>query len=199
MKIVFLADDFPPQSFGGAGISTYDLALGMKKAGHEVFVITTCRKESDAGELEYHGIKVFRIASDYPGRWRAYVSLYNRPVVRKVKELLKKIKPDVVHANNIHFYLSYHCLKIAKRHAKAVVFTARDTMSIYYGKLATERYLDHFDYRTTWRDHLSQAKKRWNPLRNFFIKRYLYGFYISLCGIYMFFIFLHVEFIWFVF
>src|SRR3989344_2974248 len=64
MRIVFLSDDFPPQSFGGAGISTYDLACGMKNAGHKVFVITTCRKESDAGESDYHSPKVFKIARD---------------------------------------------------------------------------------------------------------------------------------------
>ena len=173
MKILFLADDFPPQSFGGAGISTYELAAGMKKAGHNVFVITTCRNESDTGELDYHGIKIFRIASDYPDKWRAYVSLYNRPVVRKVEELLKQIQPDVIHANNIHFYLSYHCLKLAKRYAKVVVFTARDAMTFNFGKLETIRYLENFDCRTTWRDHISQAKKRWNPFRNFCIKRYL--------------------------
>jgi len=71
MRILFLQDDFPPQSFGGAGISTYELAVGMKDAGHEVFVITTCRKKNDAGEFDYHGIKIFRIMSNYPGRWRA--------------------------------------------------------------------------------------------------------------------------------
>ncbi len=173
MKILFLQEDFPPQSFGGAGISTYELAIGMKKAGHEVFVITTCRKESDVGELDYHGITVFRIMSDYPARWRAYVSLYNRPVVHQVEKLLKKIRPDVAHANNIHFYLSYHCLKIAKRYAKVVVFTARDVMAFNFAKLETKQYLENFDCRTTWRDHLKQAKKRWNPFRNFFIKRYL--------------------------
>jgi len=173
MKILFLQDDFPPQSFGGAGISTYDIAIGMKKAGHEVFVITTCRKESDVGESDYHGLKIFKIASNYSGRWRAYVSLYNRPVVHKVEELLKKIKPDIVHANNIHLHISYHSLKLAKRHAKAVVFTARDTMSICYGKLRTKRYLENLDYHTTWRDHIKQAKKRWNPFRNFFIRMYL--------------------------
>ena len=173
MKILFLQDDFPPQSFGGAGISTYELALGMKKAGHEIFVITTCRKENEAGELDYNGLKIFKIASDYPGRWRAYVSLYNRPVVKQVEHLLEKIKPDVVHANNIHFYLSYACLKVAKKYAKAVVFTARDVMAFNFAKLDTVRYLENFDCRTTWRDHLRQAKKRWNPFRNFFIKRYL--------------------------
>ncbi len=173
MKILFLSDDFPPDSFGGAGISTYEIALGMKNAGHEVFVVTTCRKESEAGEIDYNGLKVWKIANDYPGKWRAYVSLYNRPVIRKVEELLKKIKPDVVHANNIHLYLSYHCLRVAKRYAKAVIITLRDAMSFNFAKLETKRYLEHFDYRTTWRDHVKQAGKRWNPLRNFGIKRYL--------------------------
>lgn len=173
MKIVFLQDDFPPQSFGGAGISTYELALGMKKAGHQVFVITTCRKEDEVGELEYNGLKIFKIASDYNGRYRAYVSLYNRKVVSQVEDVFKKIQPDVVHANNIHFYLSYHCLKIAKKYTKVVVFTARDAMAFNYGKLQTKRYLENFDYRTTWLDHIKQAKKRWNPLRNIIIRYYL--------------------------
>src|SRR3989344_117193 len=173
MKILFLSDDFPPQSFGGAGISTYDLARGMKKAGHEVFVITTCRKESESGELNYDGLKVFRIASNYPGRWRSYVSLYNKPVVRQVKKLLQRIRPDVVHANNIHFYLSYHALKLSKRYARVVVITFRDVMSFNFGKLETRRYLEKFDARTSWLDHARQAKKRWNLFRNFVIKKYL--------------------------
>lgn len=173
MKIVFLSDDFPPASFGGAGISTYELALGMKKIGHEISVITTCRKDIEAGEFEYHGIKVYKIASNYNDRWRAYVSLYNRPVVRKIEELLRQIQPDVTHANNIHFYLSYHCLKVARKYSKVVIFTARDVMAFNFAKLETKQYLDNLDCRTTWRDHIKQAGKRYNPLRNFCIRRYL--------------------------
>lgn len=173
MKIVFLSDDFPPTSFGGAGISTSELALGMKKAGHDVSVITTVRHTNEAGKSEYQGLTVFKIASDYDGRWRAWLSLYNPPVVRRVEELLREIQPDVVHANNIHFYLSYYCLKVAKRYAKAVVWTARDAMAFSYGKLNTPNYLDHLDARLTWRDNLRQAGWRYNPLRNFFIRRYL--------------------------
>ena len=173
MKILFLSDDFPPQSFGGAGISTYELAEGMHKAGHAVYVITTCRKESGAGESSYKGLTVFKIASNYDGRWRWYVSLYNRPVVAKVKDLLNNIQPDVVHINNIHHYLSYHCFKIAKQGGAVVVFTARDVMAFNFAKLATKRYRDHFDYHTTWYDHLTQAGKRYNPLRNFMIRWYL--------------------------
>ncbi len=173
MKIVFLSDDFPPYSFGGAGISTSELALGMKKTGHDVSVITTCREQSEAGKSDYKGLSVWKVASNYNTKWRSYVSLYNAPVIRKLKKLLKDIKPDVVHANNVHLYLSYHSLKVAKRYAKVVVWTARDTMAFSYGKIATKKYLDHLDSYLTWRDHADQAKKRWNPLRNFFIRKYL--------------------------
>ena len=172
MKILFLSDDFPPASFGGAGISTYELAIGMKKAGHEVFVITTCRKESEAGEQNYDSLKIFKIASDYPARWRAYVSLYNRPVIWKLEDILKRVKPDIVHANNIHHYLSYRSLKIAKKYAK-VVITFRDAMSFSFGKLMTRKYLESLDAKVTWLDHLKQAKLRWNPFRNLIVKYYL--------------------------
>ncbi len=173
MKILFLADDFPPQSFGGAGISTCDLALGMKKAGHEVFVVTTCREEAEAGQSDYQGLTVWKIASDYPARWRSYISLYNRPVIKKLEEILKKLKPDVVHVNNVHLYLSYHSIKLSKKYTKVVVFTARDAMTFSYGKLNTKRYLENFDCRLTWLDNLKQAKKSWNPFRNFIIRKYL--------------------------
>ena len=173
MKIVFLADDFPPTSFGGAGISTYELARGMMREGHEVYAITTCRKKEDAGVVEFEGIIVHKIASDYPERWRAYVSLNNIPVTRQVREILKTLRPDVVHVNNVHFYLSYRCIVLARMYAKAVVFTARDTVSVCFGKLGTQGYLKNFEYRTTWRDHLRFAKKRYNPLYTFFTRRYL--------------------------
>lgn len=173
MKVLFLHDSFPPLSFGGGGISVHELAASLKNAGHDALVITTCRKESDAGEFDYQGIKVFRIASDYHERWRSYRSLYNRPVAKKVEEIFRREMPEIVHINNVHYHLSYHCFKIAKKYAKAVVFTARDVMTFNYGKLETEQYLEHFNYRTTWRDHIKQARKRWNPLRNFCIRRYL--------------------------
>jgi len=173
MKILILADDFPPQSFGGAGFSTFYLACGLQKAGHQVFVITTCQTRSDEGKIDYQGLKIFRIYANYHERYKAYLSLYNPQTVGKARELIKEINPDIVHAHNIHAYLSYYCLKIAKKSGKAVFFTARDTMLFNFGKLATKKYLEKFDCQTSWRDHLAQARKRYNPLRNILIRRYL--------------------------
>lgn len=172
MKIIFLQDDFPPKSFGGAGISVFELALEMKRVGHEVSVITTCQSVAEVGEFFYEGLRIFRIYSDYPEYLRAYKSLYNSQVVGKLEEVFKKVKPDIVHANNIHQHLSYFSLKLAKRHAK-VVITFRDVMAFNYGKLDTKKYLEKGDYRTTWLDHIHQAGKRWNPFRNIIIKHCL--------------------------
>lgn len=173
MKILILQDDFPPQSFGGAGFSAFDLACGLQKAGHQVFVITTCQDKASEGRSDYQGLKVFRIFASYHPRWRAYLSLYNPQTIRKVRDLIEEINPDIVHANNIQSYLSYHCLKLAKSFGLPLFWTARDVISFNYEKLATKRYLEKFDCRTTWLDHLKQAGKRYNPLRNFLIKRYL--------------------------
>jgi len=173
MKILMLQDDFPPQGFGGAEASTFELAQGLQRAGEDVFVVTTCRKKSDEGKTTYQELKVFRIFADYHERYRAYLSLYNPQTVGKVRQLIKEFNPDIVHAHNIHNFLSWHCLKIAKELGKPVFFTARDVMSFSYGKLATKKYLEQFNCRTSWWDHLKQAKKRYNPFRNILIKKYL--------------------------
>lgn len=173
MKIVFLSDDFPPESYGGAGISTFELAKGVLKLGHEVSVITTSRRKDEALESEYEGLKVYKIISNYPSKWRWYLSLYNPRTVKEVERILSEVKPEIVHINNVHFYLSYYCFKLAKRYAKGVVFTVRDVMTFNFAKLDTRRYLETFNARTSWLDHLRQARKRWNPLRNLIIKHYL--------------------------
>ncbi|MDP2649803.1 MAG: glycosyltransferase family 4 protein [bacterium] len=173
MKILILSDNFPPQTIGGAELSIFGLAHAFRKRGHEVFVITTCQEKKLCGEENLEGLKIFRIFSKYPSRWRAYLSLYNPQTVGKVRQLLQEIKPDIVHANNIHYHLSYFCLKLARRYSKGVFLTARDVMLFNYGKLATKKYLERFDYRTCWLDHLKQAQKRYNPFRNIIIRHYL--------------------------
>ncbi len=98
--------------------------------------------------------------------------MYNPRVLRRVDQLLRELKPDVVHANNVHYYLSWAALAVAKKYAP-VVWTARDAMAVCYGKLDTPRYLDHLDARISWRDNLKVARRRFNPLRSPFIKHYL--------------------------
>jgi len=99
--------------------------------------------------------------------------------LKKIKKIIKEIDPDIVHAHNIHYRISYSVLKLSKKLNKKVFLTAHDAMSISYGKLFD--YFDKkdlsvhtdFNYKLSFWHHLKTARKRYNPLRNILIKRYL--------------------------
>ncbi|MFH1997666.1 MAG: glycosyltransferase family 4 protein [Patescibacteria group bacterium] len=171
MKILFLSEEFPPINFGGSGAVAYSLASGLKKRGHDVFIITSVQKKSEQGEINFNGLKIFRIQSNYHNRWRAWLSLYNPQVVFKIEKIIKEIKPDIVHAHNVHTYLSYYCFKIAKKYAKAVFLTAHDVMLIHTGKLMPKN--GNCMFKLSALDQIKDAKKRYNPFRNIIIKHYL--------------------------
>lgn len=135
MKIAILQDDFPPQHEGGTGIIAYQLAQQFSESGHDVLVITTVRNRADAGTESTEGFRVVRLHSDYHPRFRFYLSLCNPRMMIPVQRLLKSFAPDVVHVHNVHFYLSYCAIAIAKKYARAVIMTAHDTMSFCHGKL----------------------------------------------------------------
>jgi glycosyltransferase involved in cell wall biosynthesis len=183
MRIVILQDDFPPNSFGGAGVVALNAARELQKRGHDVLVVTTVRKGKE-GETSYQGVRVKTIASDYPLRFQAYVSLWNAPVVRKVKQILEEFKPDVVHAHNVHAYLSYGSLVAANKLGARVVLTCHDVISFNYTKLVD--FIDphdlsiprEFNYRVSaWRQ-LHSSRLRYNPFRNIVI-RYILRNYVD--------------------
>lgn len=179
MRIVLLNDDFPPHSRGGAGVVAANLANGLKDAGHQVCVITTVRSAADEGETQINGVRVFRLRATYHERWRAYLSLRNPQVIGRVAKLFAELRPDVVHAHNIHHYLSYHCLKLAKDAGAKVFLTAHDVMLFHYGKLshfinpADRECPTNPDYSVGAWNQFREYRLRYNPLRNFVIRHYL--------------------------
>ncbi len=177
MKILFLSDDFPPDNVGGAGIVVYNLAKEFKKLGHEVHVISTVQQKEQERNYQENGLGVYKIYSQYHRRWRAYVSLYNPQTIGKVRRIIKRIKPNVVHAHNIHTHLSYGCLRVAKLSGASVCLTAHDVMLFNYGKIKFQKNVtceNYFDFcRPSVIDQIKEYKKRYNPFRNFVIRRYL--------------------------
>lgn len=171
MKILFLTDDFPPNSFGGAGIVAYNLIKELKKQGHDIFIITTIQKKSGHEKIKFENLEIFQIYTKYHERWRAWISLYNPRTIFNVKKIIKEVQPDIIHAHNIHRYLSYYCLKIAKKYSKAVFLTAHDAMLIGCGKLISKN--GNCIYKIRAHDLFREEKKRYNPFRNMIIKHYL--------------------------
>lgn len=171
MKILFLTDSFPPKSFGGAGIVAFNLAKGLLDKGHEVSIITTIQKKSEEGKIKLQNLNIFRIYSNYHSRWQAWLSLYNYRTIFRVEKIIQDIRPDIIHVHNIHKHLSYHCLKIAKKYAKAVFLTAHDAMLVCCGKPILKN--GNCFYKISAWDQLKETRKRYNPFRNIVIKHYL--------------------------
>jgi glycosyltransferase involved in cell wall biosynthesis len=171
MKILFLSDDFPPSSLGGAGIVAHELAVGLSKIGHEIFVITTTRNKSEEGKSSLDGLKIFKIYGRYNPRWQSWLGTYNPFVVSRFRKIIKEVCPDVVHAHNIHYYLSYYSLKLVKKYSKAVFLTVHDVMLINFGKLLPKT--DKYIYKISIAEQIANAGKRYNPFRNLLIQHYL--------------------------
>ncbi|MDE2750202.1 MAG: glycosyltransferase family 4 protein [Chloroflexota bacterium] len=177
MKIALLNDRIPPEGRGGAESVVWRLARGLSAAGHKTHVIATTAgapfEETRAGIPTYH------IQAGYPDRFRAWLSLWNPQTAGPFRQLLRRIRPDVVNAHNIHFLLSYHTLKLARDAGCGVVFSAHDALTFAYGKLPASFNPDGpegrgaGDYRLPPVYNLRQNRFRYNPFRSKLIKRAL--------------------------
>lgn len=177
MRIALLSDRIPPEGRGGAEAVVWRLAAGLQAGGHDVHVIAAT--PNAAFEEVREGIPTHHLHAGYPERFRAWLSLWNPQTVGSFRRLLRRLQPDVVNAHNIHFYLSWHSLKVARAAGIGTVFSAHDAMSFAYGKLR------HFvradgrkirlpaDYRLPAGFNLRQNRFRYNPFRNPLIRHYL--------------------------
>ena len=113
MRICLVSNLYPPHVLGGAEIVVGHLARGLQAVGHEVMVVTTARW----GRPEWDtvdGVRVRRLepaniywAGDAPTRapilkplWHL-VDLWNPLMYRRLRALLAREKPDVVHTHNL--------------------------------------------------------------------------------------------------
>jgi len=173
MKIVILSDDFPPESQGGAGIVAFMQAKELSKRGHEVFVITTFQEGGNDEKIDLDGLTVYKIHANYSMFFRAYLAIFNPQTVFKAKNILKELRPDVVHAHNLHQFLSYHVLSYARLYSKKVFITFHDVMSFHYTKLYPKKVGGVYDYKVSALSQLRYFGLEYNPFRNPIIKRYL--------------------------
>ena len=171
MRILYFSDEFPPTVTGGATVVAYDIANAVFKKGHKVFAITANQDRSRAGESYIGGIKIFTLFSKSPVFLRHYLSVWNPFLAGKIKKILKEVKPDIVHAHNIHTHISYGALKISKKSGAKVFLTAHDTMLVSYGKAYFS--CGEKNFRVTAWLNMKTAGKRYNPFRNIVIKYYL--------------------------
>jgi len=94
IKIAILVPAFPPKVLGGTEIATYNIAKHLGKRGHEVHIITQVNGEQLKGVEEekfyVHSIKFRKVP--LLGIIIFWI---------KVLFVLKKIRPDIIHAQNL--------------------------------------------------------------------------------------------------
>lgn len=173
LKILFLTDDYPPYTWGGAGRIVYNLAGAFVKLGHQVFVVTTVREREKAGIIKTEdGVTINFLYSNYNERWRAYLSLYNSRAIRPLRNYLSEVQPDVIHAHNIHYHISYYSLVLARKFSSKVFLTFHDAMSVRYGKAwPGQKKCGNPQYDKSFlKDLWLVGFIRFNPFRNLAIK-----------------------------
>lgn len=135
MKVMIINSLYYPNIIGGAEKSTQIIAENLNKFDIEPIVITI----SDEERIDYvNGIKVYYIYhsnvywSYYSKTKKAILkvfwhlaSLYNFPILKKIDEILKKEKPDIVNTNNLSEF-SVGIWKVIKKNNIPVVHTLRD-------------------------------------------------------------------------
>lgn len=94
MRIAILVQAFPPRHLAGMEIATYNIAKHLVRRGHEVHVITSLDEGLSRESME-DGFYVHRITLPKVRFLRIILFWI------KVLMALKKIKPDIVHAQSI--------------------------------------------------------------------------------------------------
>lgn len=144
MRIALVSSLFPPYSIGGAEAVAAQLASALRDMGHAVNVVSTCgatqRTASGYRVDDWEGIPVWRIAPRnfywiydkartrpnglVRASWHC-VDLWNPSVLAPLREVFRRIQPDVVNTHNVDG-LSPAVWPVASEFTSAIAHTLHD-------------------------------------------------------------------------
>ncbi|HLC76289.1 MAG TPA: glycosyltransferase family 4 protein [Candidatus Peribacterales bacterium] len=193
MHIVLLNDDALATAKGGAKggavVIVDNLRRSFAAAGHTVTFITTHRSEStdDIVRTEDASGATISIGVSYPLKHRHRMCLRIPHVSAHLQNLLSELKPDVVNAHNIHTYLTYDSLRVARKHTNTIFLTAHDTYLVSFDRVRGAAYerlaLQGNGWRMHWWNHVASAGRKYWPLRNPTIRSILRKNAVQVIGI----------------
>ncbi len=127
MKILFCNKYFYPR--GGAEISMFETARLLEKQGHRVAFFSMVHPLNLPSDYS----RFFVSPVEYDGRQGAIRKiksagriLYSLEAKRKIRELIRQEKPDIVHLNNIYHQISPSIIDELHHHSIPMVMTTRD-------------------------------------------------------------------------
>ncbi len=107
MRIAMLHWGFPP-IIGGVETHLVSLMPQLVKMGHKVALLTGSAKESPE-RFDFKGVKIYR-SQFYDLNWlfKSNFQEVDDNVWDITFDFLNDIKPDVIHAHNMHYFSRYH-------------------------------------------------------------------------------------------
>lgn len=135
LRILYVVHGFPPDTWAGTEIYTYNIATEMMRRGHDVTILTRSGPEGDEPEFtlrrgEFQGLRVIRMTHrlDFGNLRESF--LRSGPEIA-FREVLAEVQPEVVHFQHL-IHMSAGLVDIAKRQGLATVVTCHD----YWGLCA---------------------------------------------------------------
>jgi glycosyltransferase involved in cell wall biosynthesis len=175
MKICHISDKIPlmHNNTGGAEWAAYRIINAQKKK-LDVFTITSTRNR----DFET-GLKIYEVPVGFDGiitDLRLGILPFNRIVYKKISDILKKEKPDIVHLHNFK-YFGFSALKAAKDLEIKVIHSVYDywlfcPLSMLYIKKS--RSICHYYHGSTCMKCFSL------PGVGFYFRKFLFEKYVKL-------------------
>jgi glycogen(starch) synthase len=177
VNILIINTLYHPFKVGGAEVSVQLLAEGLAKVGHKVDVACLVSKHdiksatmADVNGVTVHYLPLKNLYWPVDNKkqnplkrllWHL-IDCYNPAMISQVKKLVAKVKPDVIHTNNLAGFSAglLHCLSNTKI---KLVHTARD-----YYFLHPNCTLMHGEKRI---NRSALSIKFWSAVRGFFLKK----------------------------
>lgn len=129
MKVLLVANGYPPYAVGGVEVYTAGIAQALRSRGHTVSVIAAEGKPDEADyqvlEQPQDGIALFRLVNNYR-KIHSFAEIFADPRVEEVfGSLLDRLQPDLVHFNHL-IAMSARLPLIARSRGIPSLFTAHD-------------------------------------------------------------------------
>jgi glycosyltransferase involved in cell wall biosynthesis len=105
LRILLVANGFPPTAYGGVEVYAYDLARSLAQFGHTVSVF--CRESQHLTpdfqlvREQVEGISVYRLINDYKALDDFSGTYWGPLVEEQFSSVLQEVKPDLVHFNHL--------------------------------------------------------------------------------------------------
>jgi L-malate glycosyltransferase len=102
MRVVLFSHEYPPYQFGGVGTFVKDFADGLAQSGNEVTVVCgrpVPWKLKNQAPIEENSDKINVVRLPYPNLTMRYF-LFQAFNHKKIFNIIKKLKPDIIHGQS---------------------------------------------------------------------------------------------------